>query len=201
MSSMLYFKEGDKIAESGNVRVYSFNNDLFLEIGEGHTLWALESELSDYIEQLGGRPKGNVLEIGLGLGVASRYILSLPNVRALTTVEANSDVVNVYNTVMERDRVFMENFSHKKHLVLNTDGLSYIYNTKRKFDFIFMDFYDRIDEDTLPEIKDMVDGCKRSGILADGGEIMGWFDPYTPDEFVKEFNDIFSGKKEEYLYE
>lgn len=192
MSSMLYFKEGDKIAESGNVRVYSFNNDLFLEIGEGHTLWALESELSDYIEQLGGRPKGNVLEIGLGLGVASRYILSLPNVRALTTVEANSDVVNVYNTVMERDRVFMENFSHKKHLVLNTDGLSYVYNTKRKFDFIFMDFYDRIDEDTLPEIKDMVEGCKRAQILAKGGKIMGWFDPYTPDEFTEQFYNIFS---------
>lgn len=191
-SSMLYFKEGKVVAESGEVRVYEFNNDTFLEIGKGHNLWALGSELSDYIEQLQDYPRGNVLEIGLGLGVASRYMLSLPKVRALTTIEKNSDVINVYDIVKKRDKTFMEHFDHKKHLILNTDGLSYIYNTKRTFDFIFLDFYDRIDEDTLPDIKDMVEGCKRAQILAKGGKIMGWFDPYTPNEFTEQFYNIFS---------
>lgn len=195
-NSAIYFKEGTLIAESGQARVYSFNDDMFLEIGEGHQLWALASEFSDYMEQLRDYPKGNVLEIGLGLGVASRYMLSLPKVRALTTIEKNEDVINVYEEIKKLDKVFMENFSHKKHLILNTDGLSYIYNTDRKFDFVFLDFYDRIDEDTLPEIKDMVDGCKRAGILAKGGKIMGWFDPYTPDEFVAEFYEIFSDQEE-----
>lgn len=187
--SGLYFIEGKIIAESGSARVYEYNNDLFLEVGDSHHLWALGSEIIDYADQLKDKPKGNVLEIGLGLGVASRYILSLHNVRALTTIEKNKDVIDVYEVLKERDTQFQEMFGHKKHLILNTDGLSYVYNTNRKFDFIFMDFYDVIDEETLPEIADMVLGCRR--VLANNGKIMGWFDPYTPDEFVETFYSLF----------
>jgi spermidine synthase len=187
--SNIYFKDGTIIAESGKARVYEYNDDIFLEIGDNHHLWALGSESIDYANQLKGRPKGSVLEIGLGLGVASKYILSMYNVRSLTTIEKNKDVIDVYNILKDRDEQFIEMFGHKKHLILNTDGLSYVYNTQRKFDFIFLDFYDIIDEDTLPEIADMVIGCRR--VLAKGGEIAGWFDPYTPNEFVKQFYSLF----------
>lgn len=187
--SGIYFQDGEIIAESGDARVYEYNNDTFLEVGSAHHLWALGSESVDYANQLKDKPKGNVLEIGLGLGVASRYILSMHNVRALTTIEKNKDVIDVYNILRGRDEQFEQVFGHKKHLILNTDGLSYLYNTNRKFDFIFMDFYDVIDEDTLPEIADMVIGCRR--VLAKNGKIMGWFDPYTPDEFVEQFYELF----------
>jgi len=188
---LVYFKDGEVVAEKGEVKVYKMNGELFLEIGPGHTLWALQSELSDYIEQLGDLPRGDVLEIGLGLGVASRYLLTFDRVDRLTTIEANENVIKVYEMI--RDRLYDERdlqvIGDKQHIILNTDGLIYLYSTKFRYDFIFLDFYDRIDEETLPIIKDMVAGCKR--VLRPGGKIVGWLDPHTPGKFESEFMEIF----------
>lgn len=190
-SGLIYFKNGELITESGEARVYKFNDDLFLEIGPGHTLWALESEISDYVWQLNDRPKGSCLEIGLGLGVASRYILSLPRVRSLTTVELNKDVIDVFKQLKpEHYSLDFEIFSEKRHTVLNADGLIYMYETKQTFDFIFIDCYNIIDEDTLPMIADMSIAAKR--ILNNDGEIVGWFDKATPEKFVKIFYSLFN---------
>ena len=188
--SLIYFKDGELIAKSGEAAVYKFNNDLFLEIGPGHNLWALESEISDYVWQLDDRPKGACLEIGLGLGVASKYILSLPKVKSLTTVEINKDVIDVYEKLDPEDySLDFYVYSKKRHTILNADGLIYMYETKQKFDFIFIDCYSIIDEDTLPIIADMTIAAKR--LLNDGGEIMGWLDKATPEEFVKTFYKLF----------
>lgn len=187
---LIYFKDGELIAESGEATVYKFNNDLFLEIGPGHNLWALESEISDYIWQLNDRPKGTCLEIGLGLGVASKYILSLSKVKSLTTVEINKDVINVYKKLKPEDySLDFYVFPEKRHTILNADGLIYMYETRQKFDFIFIDCYSIIDEDTLPIIADMTIAAK--GLLNEGGEVMGWFDKATSEEFVKTFYALF----------
>jgi hypothetical protein len=58
-----------------------------------------------------------------------------------------------------------------------------------KYDFAFINCYDRIDDDTLPFISDMVKGCRQ--ILKDKGEIVCWYDKYTPDEYVEEFFNLF----------
>jgi len=189
---LIYFEDGEVVAESGNAKVYLMNKELFLEIGPGHTLWALQSEIEDYIEQLGDLPRGDVLEIGLGLGVASRYLLTFNKVKSLTTIEVNEDVVAVHNLIhdflyKEED---LEIIKNKEHVVLNTDGLSYLYSTRFQYDFIFLDFYDRIDEETIPVIKDMVRGCRQ--VLKPDGKIVGWLDPHTPEEFEEEFRVIFS---------
>ena len=52
-----------------------------------------------------------------------------------------------------------------------------------------MDFYKHIDEDTLPEIEDMVAPAKFC--LNKGGTILGWLDPHTPAEFYDRFNKLF----------
>jgi hypothetical protein len=178
---LIYFRDGELIAEEGNTRVYEMAGKLFLEKGEGHTLWALESELSDYIEQLGSWPRGECLEIGLGLGVASKYILSFPKVDSLTTVEIDKDVIEVHKRINPT--------INKRHLILNADGLYYAYETNRMFDFIFLDFYDVIDEDTLPLIADMVVACNR--ILKPDGKMLGWLDKHTEGEDANIFMSLF----------
>ena len=189
-NGLIYFKDGELIAESGDAKVYKFNNDLFLEIGPGHNLWALGSEISDYMWQLNDRPKGSCLEIGLGLGVASRYILSLPRVRSLTTVEINKDVMNIHEELKSEDYFSdFRMFPEKRHTILNADGLIYMYETKQKFDFIFIDCYSIIDEDTLPMIADMTIAAKK--LLNTNGEVMGWLDKATPEKFVKTFYKLF----------
>jgi SAM-dependent methyltransferase len=178
----IYFIDGDVIAESGNVKVYRTDYDLFLEVGPGHTLWALGSEIEDYEKQLGNAPFGNVLEIGLGLGIASKFFLTCQKVKTLTTIEINSDVIVVYKQLSLFNTT-------KNHEIINNDGLSFVTSTEKKYDFIFMDYYTLLDEETLPEIEELVKVCKR--VLKPVGKIAGWYDKFTPEEFTKRFNEIF----------
>jgi hypothetical protein len=177
----IYYEDGCVIAESGDVRVYQDNYDTYLEIGPAHNLWALSSEIKDYEKQLSNKPFGNVLEIGLGLGVASKYMLSLEKVNLLTTIEVNSDVIRTFN--------YLNIKLDKKHTILNLDGLEYVKQTNKKFDFIFLDYYSLLDEEILPDIEVMVYWCKKT--LKPAGKIAGWYDKYTPDDFTVRFNDIF----------
>ena len=178
---LIYFRDGELVAESGDARVYKMNGKLFLERGPGHTLWALEDELEDYIHQLGDWPRGNCLEIGLGLGVASRYLLSFPKVKSLTTVEVDENVIKAQKKANPID--------DDRHLILNANGLYYAYETKKMYDFIFLDFYDVIDEETLPIIADMVVACDR--ILKRGGKMIGWLDKHTNGEHAAIFMSLF----------
>jgi spermidine synthase len=190
----IYFKDGNLVAESGDARVYAMevegNKELFLELGKGHTLWAHTMEWEDYVYQMQGRPRGNCLEIGLGLGVASRYILSCPAVDTLTTVEVNEDVIALQKQINPIDDKWgLVSFSDR-HIIVNAEGLAFAYETKSRYDFIFIDCYDRIDEETLPIIADMAFACRR--LLKEDGEMIGWFDKYTPEEHVASFFSIFN---------
>lgn len=187
--SLIYFQSGKLVASSGNARVYKMEGKLYLEIGKGHTLWTLEDEMPDYIDQLKDYPRGNVLEIGLGLGVVSRYLLSFPKVNNLTTIEINADVIAVHEKIKESDRHYKFDYNPNRHLILNADGLAYAYQTNKKYDFIFIDCYDRIDEETLPIISDMVTACSR--ILKKDGRMMGWLDKYTSEPYYSTFINLF----------
>jgi len=186
----IYYLDGEVIAQSGNVKIYQDEYDTYLEIGPAHNMWALESELNDYKKQINNKPKGNCLEIGLGLGVASRYILSCKNVVSLTTVEKNKDVINVYCQIkQEFDKRLNFQHTEKNHIIINSDGMSHIKKHDMKYDYIFMDFYSIINEDTLPEISDMFWECR--SVVKYKGIIDGWLDKYTPTIFLTEFNKIF----------
>jgi hypothetical protein len=181
MNTPMYFTHGKIIAESGDIKVYEYNGVLYLEQGPGHGLWADSDEIKELSEQIGNKPKGDCLEIGLGLGVASKYILSNPNVKSLTTIELSPDVVKVYGMLNKEDP--------RHTIIYNVTGLDYIFQTDKPYDFIFLDFYSIIDEDAIWEIEKCVTAGRE--ILNNGGEIMAWFDPYTPDEFAKQFFAIF----------
>ncbi|MHA2010555.1 MAG: spermine/spermidine synthase domain-containing protein [Promethearchaeota archaeon] len=181
MKSVLYFTGGKIIAQSGDIKVYRFGDALYLEHGPGHSLWTDSDEIKELEEQIGQKPKGDCLEIGLGLGVASKIILDKPSVNSLITVEIDPDVIEVYKQLHPT--------IPKTHEIVNESGLNYLVSTDDAFDFIFLDFYDIIDEDTLPIIKDYVEVGKSK--LKEGGEIVGWFDPYTAEEFVNEFFELF----------
>ena len=99
---LVYFIDGEVIADSNDIVVYEKDGVRYLEHGPGHNLWADSDEIKELAEQIADKPYGKCLEIGLGLGVASEYILSLPNVISLTTVELNPDVVYVYYELNEK---------------------------------------------------------------------------------------------------
>jgi len=181
----MYFEEGEVIAESGNVKVYLYNDLMHLEIGPGHNLWMIEDEIKELSKQIGNSPTGNCLEIGLGLGVASKYILSRPDVIHLTTIEINPDVISVQKVVNKIDNVH--------HTIICADGLDFMLQVDETYDFIFFDHYALIDEDTL----DMLDvyNLVANDILNQNGIIKAWFDPYTVEEDAEAFFDIFRNMK------
>jgi spermidine synthase len=177
---MIYFIDGDLIAEHGEAKVYLYDGLLHLEIGPGHNLWMVESEIKELAEQIGDSPRGKCLEIGLGLGIASRYILSFPEVTLLTTVEINPDVIAVHEMINRID--------DPRHKGVNGNGLDFILQTEEKYDFIFFDHYSIIDEDTLEMLDRYVKAAKK--ILNKNGTILAWFDPYTLKEDADKFFDI-----------
>jgi len=189
-TGLVYFENGVLIAESGEAKVYKMFDDLFLEIGPGHNLWALESEFKDYVWQLKDFPKGRCLEIGLGLGVASRYMLTFPKVEHLTTVEINSDIIEVHGKIKATDRKFCLDYDSSKHTILKANGIEYAYQTKQRYDFIFIDCYDVIDEDTLPFIADMIIACSKT--LKPDGKMLGWLDKHTPETFISMFQKMLA---------
>jgi len=177
---VVYFIDGDLVAEHGDARVYLYDELLHLEIGPGHNLWMVESEIKELAEQIGDSPRGKCLEIGLGLGVASKYILSFHEVESLTTVEINPDVIAVHEMITTRD--------DPRHTVVHASGLDFIVLTDEKYDFIFFDYYSIIDEDTLELLNTYVKAARK--VLAKNGIILAWFDPYTPEEDAQKFFDI-----------
>ena len=177
---MIYFIDGELIAEQGEARVYLYDNLLHLEIGPGHNLWMVESEIKELSNQIADKPRGNCLEIGLGLGIASKYILSSPKVDSLTTVEINSDVIAVQQLVNRIDDI--------RHNIVHMDGFKFMLQTDEKYDFIFFDNYSIIDEDTLEILKNYVKAAEK--ILTKNGIISAWFDPYTPEEDAFKFFSI-----------
>jgi hypothetical protein len=176
-----YFSEGKIIAENGDVRVYEFEGDLFLDKGVSHFLWARSSELREYKNQIKNYPKGNCLEIGLGLGVSAKYILTCQRTKYLTTVEKNPDVIGVFFKLNPGGL--------DRHKIVLGNGVDFLITTEETFDFVFLDFYSLIDEDTLPEIA-LVVGLAKSK-LNKKGKIIAWFDPFTPEEFVLPFFSLF----------
>lgn len=181
MTTPIYFTHGKIVAESGDIKVYDFDNNLFLEKGPGHNLWICGYEEEELVSQLDDKPIGDCLELGLGLGIASKIILS-KNVDSLTTIEINGNVIECYRQLNpEKD---------SRHRIIEGSSIDYLRQAEEMYDFVFIDFYDVIDEDTLIDIEICVSLSKK--ILKDGGEIMGWFDPFTPEEFVEPFFELFN---------
>jgi spermidine synthase len=80
-------------------------------------------------------------------------------------------------------------YDDTKHKIINQEGLVFLNTINELYDYIFMDFYKAIDEDTLVEINHMVSAAHTR--LKPGGTIWGWLDPHTPAEFYEEFEKIF----------
>jgi len=170
-----YFEKGKLILESGEARIYEWDTVWYLEIGQGHTLWTYSKEIEAYEEQIGDKPRGDCLEIGLGLGISAEYILSNDAVNSLTTIEINKDVVDLYEKYRR--------FQPPKHRVLHGSGRDYLISTDRKFDFVFLDFYYFIDEDTVEEIVDYIKLCER--VLRKYGEVVIWTDQFPDEEYIR----------------
>lgn len=176
----VYFRDGELVVKEGDTAVYKMNNSLYMETGRANLI-SSDEDLREYVWQLAKRPYGDVLVLGLGLGLASKYILSLPTVKSLTVVEPNIDVIKCQNAV--------NSINDPRFNIVNADLLTYLYETSQRYNFIFIDCYTIIDEDSLPLIADLIAGSKKP--LKPKGTLLGWLGDGTPEIFITAFYNLF----------
>ena len=161
-------KNGQLDFLQGDVRIYSIGSDDYLFVGQ--TMYASTTERPWYIKNVLPYVKGSVLEIGLGLGCASKVILANPAVRKLLTIENNPDVVAAFGRPLPR------------HLILLTDIYGWAEKVPKEtplYDFIFVDHYASIEEEEVEKLR--VLAVLLAPLVKNGGRMVFWIDVNAPE--------------------
>lgn len=106
--------------------------------------------------------KGDVLECGLGIGLFTYHASKRKQVKNITIVELEKDVIDLVYPVVE----------NKKTNIINSDALNFLKSTNRKFDTIHIDLWG----DILPykEIEPVMKIAKRK--LKSNGIVVCWLE-------------------------
>jgi len=161
----------------GDVRIYKMDGQQYLFVGQ--TMYASTKERSWYVKNVMPYAQGKCLEIGLGLGVASKAILYKPQVSHLLTVEKNPHVIAAFGRPLHR------------HNILCADAIQWVSEfpvLEPMYDFIFVDHY-TFDEDDLEILPWMATALRF--LLKPKGEMVFWIDENAPEEDQKKVRDLW----------
>jgi hypothetical protein len=151
-----------------DVRIYQMDGEQYLFVGQ--VLYACTAERDWYGHNVFPHAKGRCLEIGLGLGVASKVILANPRVTHLLTIEKDENVITAFGKPLH------------KHNILHADVPRWASNLIAmgpRYDLIFVDHY-TFEEEELGELEELA--TKLRQVLADDGRMIFWIDENAPDE-------------------
>ncbi len=152
----------------GNVRIYDMDGDKYLFVGP--VMYASTTERNWYITNVYPYARGKCLELGLGLGVASKVMLANDRVTHLLTVENNEHVIGAFGKPL------------LKHNILHADAMEWVSNfpvLEPMYDFIFVDHY-TFEEEELEMLQWLGTALQR--LLKPGGKMVFWIDENGPDE-------------------
>lgn len=154
--------------QNDNVRIYDMEGHKFLFVGQ--MMYASTRERGWYIRNVMPHAKGKCLEIGLGLGVASKCILAKSNVSHLLTIENNEGVIEAFGRPL------------RNHNILYMDVNSWLeglVSFEPFYDFIFVDHYtfDEEDMEYLPKLAE-----KLRPLLKPDGNMVFWIDENADEE-------------------
>lgn len=160
------------------VRIYNVEGEEYLFVGP--ILYASSTEEKWYLRNVFPHAKGRVLEIGLGLGCASKVILGNPRVHHLLTVEKNPLVAEAFGRPLPR------------HNILLADVYEWAKNVPKNYqlyDFIFVDHYVLDDPDTILDLKDLAE--ELAPLLRANGKMIFWIDELMPEEEKAEIKKLW----------
>ena len=161
----------------GNVRIYNMDHEAYLFVDQ--TMYASTTERGWYISNVYPHARGKCLELGLGLGVASKVMLANARVDHLLTIENNEHVIGAFGKPLLR------------HNILWTDAIQWVSNfpvLEPMYDFIFVDHY-TFEEEELEKLQTLGTGLRY--LLRPGGKMVFWIDENAPDEDRKQIRDLW----------
>jgi spermidine synthase len=115
---------------------------------------------------------GDVLVVGLGLGMLSLAMCRKKEVRSVTVLELEPDVVRLISTHVK----------HRKLQIIVADGTQPPLRGRR-FDLIYVDIWPNICSDNWTEMKPMLAEYRRH--RRNGGVVDGWMKDYVQKEHNK----------------
>lgn len=161
-------KNGKLVFHQDDVRIYNVDRQEHLLIGQ--TIFASTLERPWYIQKVLPHAKGRCLEIGLGLGCASKVILANPQTAHLLTIEKNPRVIEAFGRPLPRHHIVQADIYEWARRVPKTYTL---------YDLIFVDHY-VYDEDLFPALENLAQDL--TPLLKVGGHLIFWVDEQAPDE-------------------
>ncbi len=162
-------KNADLEYHQNDVRIYRMDGQHYLFAGQ--TMYASTTERTWYIHNVMPHAKGRCLEIGLGLGVASKVILARPEVKYLLTIEKNEAVIGAFGKPLHRHNILWADVH---------EWITNFYDPTPMYDLIFVDHYTLEDEDTIYELEELA--FRLQTLLKEGGRMIFWVDENAPEE-------------------
>ena len=164
-----FWNENGKLTyHQGNVRIYNMDRQNYLFVDQ--VMYASTAERAWYALNVYPHAKGRCLEIGLGLGVASKAILSNKRVSHLLTIESNDYVIAAFGRPLLKHNILHANVY---------EWVNNLYNAEEMYDFIFVDHY-TFDEEELNKLVQLSVDLKP--LLKKDGRMVFWIDENGPEE-------------------
>jgi len=168
-----FWERNGKLAyQVGDVRIYNVEGEDYLFVGP--VLYASSTERTWYVKNVYPRAKGKCLEIGLGLGVASKVILASKDVRHLLTIEKGEDVIAAFGKPLPRHNILERDVNEWMQEIADIQDF-----VEPIYDFIFVDHYTFEDEEyfSLQELQQSL-----KPLLKEGGKMVFWIDEMAAEE-------------------
>ena len=111
------------------------NNEIWMSLNPNEI-----KTMEPYIE----KAQGHVLVLGLGMGYVAYMMANKKEVKSVTVIEKDSNVINIFNNLL------WPSFNNKEKIkIINDDALNYLKRKQRDFNYIFADIWHSPD-DGLP---------------------------------------------------
>ena len=111
------------------------NNEIWMSLNPNEI-----KTMEPYIE----KAQGHVLVLGLGMGYVAYMMANKKEVKSVTVIEKDSNVINIFSNLL------WPSFSSKEKIkIINDDALSYLKRKQKDFNYIFADIWHSPD-DGLP---------------------------------------------------
>jgi predicted O-methyltransferase YrrM len=164
--------------QNDDVRIYDMDAQKYLFIGQ--IMYASTSERGWYVKNVMPYATGKCLEIGLGLGVASKSMLVKNEVRHLLTIESNEKVIEAFGRPL------------RNHNILHANIYDWAENLEfyePVYDFIFVDHYTLDDEEIIEPLEDLAAQLRK--LLKPDGKMVFWIDTNATDEDQQRIKDLW----------